>query len=288
MGDTMKNSTMPHVTILRVTPDMAKEWLKNNDHNRTIAKKRVDLYASLMHAGRWYLSSDAIVLDTDGRLLNGQHRLLAVIQSGVASDFIVGFGWDPEAFYVLDDGKKRSGADALHIEGHVSTKTLAAAAKLIHLFEQGALNSGLTNSLPNAEIIKTVRRHPSLPESVRFASRYTDQAIASAPPSIFAFLHYVYGREYQGEIEAFVQRCTTGVGIRSKSDPAFLFNKRMQVNTFSKAKLPRNVILALAIKAANAAVQGKQMTVLKWSPGQGEAFPSPCTDPSDPRFDFKR
>ena len=85
----------------KITPELAREILKGNSKNRKIRQQRVDYLADEMKNGRWQISHQGICIATDGRVLDGQHRLLAVIQSGVqrrraachgahASDTIIG------------------------------------------------------------------------------------------------------------------------------------------------------------------------------------------------------
>jgi hypothetical protein len=68
-----------------------------------------------MHAGNWICSPDGIIIGKTGRLLQGQHRLMAIIKSGVTCKMIVWRGVDDDVFRVLDRGKTRSASDALGI-----------------------------------------------------------------------------------------------------------------------------------------------------------------------------
>ena len=74
-------------SIQDVTPEMAAAWLSDNPHNRPLDEARVAEYAERMRSGGWVErvkggSRPIEVLDT-GRLLNGQHRLTAVIRAGI-------------------------------------------------------------------------------------------------------------------------------------------------------------------------------------------------------------
>ena len=74
-------------SIQDVTPQMAAAWLSDNPQNRPLDEKRVAEYAERMRSGGWVEhvkggSRPIEVLDT-GRLLNGQHRLSAIVRSGV-------------------------------------------------------------------------------------------------------------------------------------------------------------------------------------------------------------
>lgn len=69
--------------VMNITPGMAKEWLANNNNsNRNIKIVAVERYARDMKNGNWELTSSPISFDASGNLLDGQHRLMAIVQSG--------------------------------------------------------------------------------------------------------------------------------------------------------------------------------------------------------------
>lgn len=92
-----------------VTPMQAKQWIDENnlENNRSIIKARVDSYVRLIQAGQWMVAQP-IVFDQNGKLLDGQHRLVAVYKSGRAVEFLVARGVDANAFWVIDTGAPRS------------------------------------------------------------------------------------------------------------------------------------------------------------------------------------
>ena len=100
-----------------ITPEKAADMLATiNVKNRKIRPAVVDKYASMIRKGEWKLSPEAIVIANTGRLLNGQHRLSAVVKSGVAARFLVIRGPNEDVFEILDRGTLRSTADALQSE----------------------------------------------------------------------------------------------------------------------------------------------------------------------------
>ena len=60
-----------------VMPEMAREWLTHNTHNRPVSRQTVEQYARDMKAGRWYYTNQGIGFDVNGVMTDGQHRLLA-------------------------------------------------------------------------------------------------------------------------------------------------------------------------------------------------------------------
>lgn len=118
--------------LVRFTPELASEFLrKHNFGNRSIRPHVIKKYAKSMSDGDWVLSPEPLALSTDGRLLNGQHRLSAVIASGVTCDFYVAHGFDDHVFSVLDRGATRTSYDALKVDRRLAqTATVLAKVNL--------------------------------------------------------------------------------------------------------------------------------------------------------------
>lgn len=101
--------------IVNVTPDIAKDIIENhNSNNRSIKKSRVELYAQQMARGEWELNGESIVIDDNGDLKDGQHRLLAVIKSGktIQMNFVTGVSSRCE---IYDRGSGRTIRDIISI-----------------------------------------------------------------------------------------------------------------------------------------------------------------------------
>ncbi|MDF2748436.1 MAG: hypothetical protein K0S98_2723, partial [Propionibacteriaceae bacterium] len=128
------------VRLLTVNPKLAQTWLDTvNTRNRTINPRRVDEHARAMMAGAWVLSNDAITFDTDGKLLNGQHRLSAVVKSNTKQVFVVVEGADPEDQNIMDSGMARRAGQQLHIAGWKNGSTVAAIARVLLRWNTGSM-----------------------------------------------------------------------------------------------------------------------------------------------------
>jgi len=99
-----------------VTPELAREWLtKNHPQNRPIRETRVRMYAEEMSAGRWRVTHQGVAFDSDGALIDGQHRLMAIVRTGAATHMMVTRGLLVDTFALLDQGAFRSAADILRL-----------------------------------------------------------------------------------------------------------------------------------------------------------------------------
>ena len=99
-----------HSQVLNVTPSLAEEWLKSNSFNRKISKATVRRYADDMKAGNWNLNHQGIAFDNDGVLVDGQHRLVAVIESGETIKMMVTWGSERTG---IDELRPRSAYDVI-------------------------------------------------------------------------------------------------------------------------------------------------------------------------------
>lgn len=71
-----------------VTPGLAKKWLATNRSRKEMHQSRIREMAAAMKAGT-YKASKVPILFKDGKLIDGRHRLLAVVKSGVNVKFEV-------------------------------------------------------------------------------------------------------------------------------------------------------------------------------------------------------
>lgn len=118
-----------------VTPKMAEEWLQHNraDVNRKFRPVWCRYLAAQMGGDRWEVTTDAIGFRaSDGTLINGQHRLHAVIEHGKPVEMLVVWGLSDNAFSLIDRGMMRSMSDVLHV-----SPMLAADATLAFMVAKG-------------------------------------------------------------------------------------------------------------------------------------------------------
>jgi hypothetical protein len=112
--------------ILTVTPEMASMMLLGNRDNRKVKQTVVDYLANEIKLGRWQLTHQGVAISETGRLLDGQHRLLAIVKSGIPCKMMVTTGAHDETFMVLDSGVKRNLSDHTGLNKRTSeTLTLA-------------------------------------------------------------------------------------------------------------------------------------------------------------------
>src|SRR5581483_1944 len=94
--------------VVHISPGLAGKYLAKNKAIRSLSPSLVKMYAAEMMAGRWTLTHQGIALNCDGSLRDGQHRLSAIIQSGVTVPMLVTVGVKDEAVPNIDVGRTRT------------------------------------------------------------------------------------------------------------------------------------------------------------------------------------
>jgi len=100
---------------MEVTPSMAARWLEGNTHNRPVNNGHVERLASEMKAGRWRLTHQGVAFSPGGRLLDGQHRLWAIVMADVPVKTRVFFNEPAENIEYYDGGLIRNNADRMSL-----------------------------------------------------------------------------------------------------------------------------------------------------------------------------
>lgn len=113
-----------------VTPAKAKQWLKTNRHNRPLSRGYLRSLVNAIRAGEWEDNGETIKFNGAGRLVDGQHRLTAVVQTNRPLPMTVVEGLNETAFDTIDQGKRRQVADALARDGVPYYITVAGAQVL--------------------------------------------------------------------------------------------------------------------------------------------------------------
>lgn len=117
--------------IRTITPAEAAKLLEQNTSNRVLNKSAVNRYAAAMARGEWLVGNDAICIGKDGIILNGQHRLYAVVISEVPQEFLVRVDVESNDLKAMDQGNKRIGADIATLLGHKMSRAQSKALRLL-------------------------------------------------------------------------------------------------------------------------------------------------------------
>lgn len=141
-----------------VTPAIAMKWLQENPRpNRIITQAKVNQYAREMITGRWRYNAEPIRFNPGEELLDGQHRLWAIVESEVTLPMMVVRNLPDDTIFITDTGKSRTVSQFLSIKGEKDTSILAAAVTAHHRWLCTSTYNILSpNMLPTIQDLLTV------------------------------------------------------------------------------------------------------------------------------------
>lgn len=124
--------------VMEVTPEQAATWLAASEglSQRSLNRARVEKLCHAIEDDQWLLTNQGILLDSKGAVRDGQHRLSAVVATGIAVPMLVCSEADEAVFGVIDTGKARTPADTLKIAGYSDTNILAAMVRAYLTYTQ--------------------------------------------------------------------------------------------------------------------------------------------------------
>lgn len=163
--------------------DSAKQLLAlNTKSNRSISRSRVLRYAKNMKSGQWKLNGQNIIISKSGEMIDGQHRCLAIIESGVEVLVGITFGVesDDETFETLDGGRARDASTFL--TGKYRNQRTAFARAMLCVEKSGFVikrNTFNDRSFSNPEILEWMKRHPFADDYVQQYAHLADKTSRS-------------------------------------------------------------------------------------------------------------
>lgn len=257
--------------VIEITPDKAACMLEKNTRNRPLDNSRVKRYTDAIKDGKWKINGECIIISPDGTILDGQHRLWAIIESRKAVEMCVMFNVDEETIATINCGKSRGPGDVLSINGHHNTQVMAPTVRLAYIYDVLDNNMIVRKSVPvTNDVIAQYAEHlmPHIAESVEIASC----GAHLFNRSVMAFCHLVFMRSNQEKAEEFIHLIKTGESLASGHPVLALRAKLLDNRISGRKKLSVREEIALYFKAWNVFYRGKSIMRLSWNP-ENEAFP---------------
>jgi hypothetical protein len=267
-----------------VSPRVAEEWLKTMKSNRPQSDSTVYEYANSMQAGKWIVNGETIKFDKEGRLFDGQHRLLACMIAGKSfKTYVIRGIADPGAFATVDVGKLRTHGDIFHLDGYTDYYVSSGIAAIVYYYKhklltmRGPMNMSRTaqRRSPVVARLKQVLKKKEISRFGRqvekevlleFARPYREQILKSIrsihdqkarkimPKVVMAAAHLLFAEKNEYDAGQFIDRLTEGTGLLT-GDPVHTLREKLLSNQYLREKrgayMNRWTVLALTIKAWN-------------------------------------
>lgn len=260
-------------TEVRVTPEIAQHWMTFNTSNREVTQAKLEQFQHEMERGEWKAQGDTIRFSY-GKLLDGQHRLMAVALAGVTLPMLVVHGLDPETQANMDTGRGRTPRDVLSIEGldKWESSTLGSAIHTIMAYESGlALYSA--RKFLNREVRNYYLEHRAAIEATVQVCKALPRKHPIVPHSRTMALHYIFAKLDREAADQLFTRLTTGEGL-AKSSPVFHLRQRLLSDLIDKRTRSAFEQLAFIVKTWNSVRRGGSVkTEVFMRVREGEAFP---------------
>lgn len=105
---------------IKITPEHARQFLRKNEGNRNVSNMHMKHISLQMQLDRWVQVPCSIILSEGGNVIDGQHRLEGIVDSGIPQEMIVVVAkHSEEIFQILDQGKGRTNADILRMPNQI-------------------------------------------------------------------------------------------------------------------------------------------------------------------------
>lgn len=239
--------------------------LDHNNLNRPLNDQHVQRIARQIKSGKWHFNGDTIKIaePLSGRedVLDGQHRLWAVIEAKEPIETAIIYGIKRDAFATIDTLRKpRSGADVLALNGATRHRaTMAQALTWLLRYQRGVIETyrAPQNRIENSDVEEMYETHGGIQQA---ADRAADlRRVVNT--SLMTFLYYVIVNR-NPEIAERMMRTLEYPSAVAMDDPFFCLRSYF-LSDRSNTKNPL-VTIALTFKACNAAYRGQAVKILQW------------------------
>ena len=260
-----------------ITPFIANEYLKANSSNRKISEGTLLRYTKEIVEKKWKEDTGELIkISKTGILLDGQHRLHAVVKANMDVYFHVATDLEDEIFDVIDTGKSRSANDIFYLKGIKNSQKLPSIIQAYHLLKNSGKTSreaGMTEKLTNAQLLSSFyERELFWSETVQKTSVFYYNFGKLLSHGSFGGLYAIFYDINTEDALSFMQQLSTGLNLTNNCI-GMLRNKLIQDNS-NHAKLSQVHKNALVIKTWNFFRKNETPVQFQFHP-EKEKFPVP-------------
>lgn len=275
-GVAVMEKEMPNdARIEFIAPQTAQNWLDNQGPNRRLNKERVARLADAIRRGEWQMNGESIKFDTAGKLLDGQHRLAAIVEANIPVPMLVVRNLPRQVFHTIDIGQRRSLSQVLTMRGEHYATQLAALSNLLFVYAGGHDIVTRTHYTPTFEqALRFIDDNPEVRASAAMGARIGQHLKCSI--LAMGFCHFLFDRLAPNDSELFFNRLYSGAGM-SPNDPILVLRNRLTKDGRGPKRLTPIEQIAITVKSWNAFRRGERIQLLSWRGGGSspESLPEP-------------
>lgn len=215
------------VERVKITPELAAHYLTFNRNNWDIIQARIDGYADEMHRGEWAENGESIKFSKNARLIDGQHRLSAIIKSGVSLHMLVVFGCEEEAQVKIDIGRTKTARGVLTVQGlgNWEARTLGTAIHTLINHEKGLPISSNVKGLNREVEAFYLENQTALLATVKLA-KDLPRKITPITHAKAMVLHFLFAKIDVATADSFIEKLFTGDSL-ARTNPIYQLRERI-------------------------------------------------------------
>lgn len=253
-----------------VTPELALEWLANNQNNRNLRQSDVDYLRDCILSGTWRTTHQGIAFYEDGTLADGQHRLHAIVDAGIGVYVNVTRGLPMENADAIDRGIPRNNRDHLHFRGVKSdTRRVAACVCMINQYFVERSGNATRWSKKRLRPDEFAKFYSAFCEAIEFSFSCHKQMHACVMAAI-ASAWFTCDRE---RLSQFCSLIGSGVATDPSDQAAIRLRDFLIKKQYGQGESARNDLFLKACAALRAFLDGRPITKLYAT--NEHAFPLP-------------
>ena len=249
---------------VEITPRIAQRLLDMTDKKvqRKLKRSHVLVLSDDMKNGYFINNNgDTIRQDTEGNIIDGQHRLSACVEANYTLKTIFVKGLQTDTIKTIDIGQKtRTLTDVLEINHRTSYKyanTVTATVQFVHRFYLNIYSKGQESQrrgrMSTSQFLKWVDKNPNIVDFVAQTMTIVSNGDKLIQASAFCGLKWVLDKYNKPESDKFFQMLSDGIGLH-KGSPVFVLRKRLMANKFDhekRARFTRRELVLSVIKTWN-------------------------------------
>lgn len=268
------------ISEIVMTPGHAATLLQGNTGNRTLSQARIGAIAADIANGAWQADGSPIRVAQSGKLLDGQHRLSAIVRAKQDVPVVLIEDLDEETQLTIDSGKARSFNDYLIVRGYADHLTVATTTRLFWRYTNGDIAwEGDWNARPTATLTRLwelfIERQQEILAAVavgRRANKYIrmSRSVLSVGWLVLSAVSFEDAEEFFAQI----------ANERPQGSPTATLTRSMNNREGAagrKGQIDQKWQMAYLFKAWNAFREGRDISIIRWTRGgkNREPFPEP-------------
>jgi len=246
---TVRADDETYFDVMDIDPTTAAAFLDKNTDNRPIGQNRVEAFARVMKNGGWKVNNQAIGFDVDGNLIDGQHRLWAIVESGITVRISVAYNVAKDAIKTIDRGATRSIAEVLRRDGVIP------GPKRVTAWCNGERQL-LTNMCGKGGVEDTEAYYQRNHKAIDLILEVLPDKAPFKPAMVGAALVFAH-KKHPAAVEAFVRGLVDGTGL-DKDSPIWVARETI-IGSIGNVKGQRRPLALKILRAVQAHLRGEKV-----------------------------